>query len=170
MNEKFILDACCGGKCFWFDKNHKNTIYIDNRIREKGHDKQRPNHEIKPDIVMDFRDLKFPDKTFKLIVYDPPHLIGKPDNCILTRKYGYLNKETWREDILKGFNECYRVLEDYGILIFKWSEISIKKKEVLNLLPIKPLFGNHILSKTNSVWFCFMKIPKSSVINLPTSN
>lgn len=26
LNNKFILDACCGGKMFWFNKNHPNTM------------------------------------------------------------------------------------------------------------------------------------------------
>lgn len=34
MNEPKILDACCGGKMFWFDKNHKDAVYVDNRTFE----------------------------------------------------------------------------------------------------------------------------------------
>ena len=26
-----ILDACCGSKMFWFDKEHKETVYMDKR-------------------------------------------------------------------------------------------------------------------------------------------
>lgn len=26
-----ILDACCGSKMFWFDREHKETVYMDNR-------------------------------------------------------------------------------------------------------------------------------------------
>ena len=33
--DKFILDVCCGGKAFWFNKNHPNTIYQDIRTEEK---------------------------------------------------------------------------------------------------------------------------------------
>ena len=32
MEEKFILDACCGGRQFWFDKEHKNVLYVDKRV------------------------------------------------------------------------------------------------------------------------------------------
>lgn len=35
MKNKFILDACCGPKCFWYNKNHPNTIYIDKRVEKK---------------------------------------------------------------------------------------------------------------------------------------
>ncbi len=159
MKDKFILDACCGGKCFWFNKNHPNTIYIDKRMRKTGHSKDRIRHKIIPDKIMDFRKLEFLDKSFKLVVFDPPHLISKEESCIITRKFGALNKNTWKKDISEGFNECWRVLEDYGILIFKWSEISIKRKEILQVLDRKPLFGTPILSRTPIHWFCFMKIP-----------
>lgn len=157
---KIILDAACGGRCFWFNKNHPNAIYIDNRIREKGHSDDRFNHCIKPDIKADFKDLPFPDKRFKLVVFDPPHLIGQPDACRMLKKYGNLNKETWKEDLKKGFDECWRVLEDNGILIFKWNEASIKKKEILEVLGKEPLFGHNVQSKIPTHWFCFMKIPQ----------
>lgn len=26
-----ILDACCGSKMFWFDKEHESALYMDNR-------------------------------------------------------------------------------------------------------------------------------------------
>ena len=159
---KFILDACCGGRLFWFNKNHPNTIYIDNRIRKAGHDENRPNHHIEPDIIMDNRKMDFPDKSFKLIVFDPPHLIGKPDGCRMTKQYGCLNAETWQDDIKRGFNECWRVLEDYGVLIFKWNDASKKRAEVLRIIGKEPLFGHPNGSKIPTHWFCFMKIPEVS--------
>ena len=73
--------------------------------------------------------------------------------------YGTLNPETWREDLKKGFDECWRVLEDYGVLIFKWNENAISKKEVLELFGKPYLFGHPVGSKVNTIWFTFMKIP-----------
>ena len=73
MKDKFILDACCGGRMMWFNKKHPNTIYIDIRREEKGLCKERPNFEVNPDKIMDFTNLEFPDKKFKLVVWDPPH-------------------------------------------------------------------------------------------------
>ena len=29
MDEKYILDVCCGGRLMWFDKDNKNTIFCD---------------------------------------------------------------------------------------------------------------------------------------------
>ena len=63
--EKFILDVCCGCRQFWFDKKQANTVYMDIRREEKGFQDVRPNKEIQPDIVADFRRLPFPDERFK---------------------------------------------------------------------------------------------------------
>ena len=41
MDEKLILDACCGGKMFWYNKNHPSVLYVDNRHCEKGHNHYR---------------------------------------------------------------------------------------------------------------------------------
>ena len=30
--EKKILDVCCSGRAFWFDKHHPNALYVDKRI------------------------------------------------------------------------------------------------------------------------------------------
>ena len=160
---KFILDACCGPKCFWFNKQHPNTIYIDKRKEEKGFLAFRPNREINPDKIMDHKSLEFPDKSFKLVVFDPPHLLGKQGNKDATNaSYGVYSRDTWKVDLKKGFDECWRVLEDYGVLIFKWSEVSLKHKEVLEVLEREPLFGHPVRNKNNTHWFCFMKIPKHS--------
>lgn len=155
---KVILDACCGGKMFWFNKSHPNVLYIDNRVAEVGHNPYRKNHSVKPDIVADFRDMPFEDKSFKLVVFDPPHLKLSGDQLNSARLYGRLDKNTWRDDLKKGFDECWRVLEDYGVLIFKWHESSIKIKEVLSLFEREPLFGNRQGTKLNTHWLCFMKL------------
>ncbi|QBX27436.1 hypothetical protein ACG3JJ_01160 [Streptococcus parauberis] len=31
MSEIKILDACCGSRLFWFDKNEEHTIFMDIR-------------------------------------------------------------------------------------------------------------------------------------------
>ncbi len=164
MNKyKFILDMCCGLKAFWFNKKHPNTIFMDNRKREKGFDDFRPNFEISPDIIADFRNLPFPDKSFKLVVFDPPHIISKGENFRMVKYYGYLNKATWEQDIKGGVNEAMRVLEDYGILIFKWNESSIKRKKILEVIEIEPLFGHPNGSKIGTHWFCFMKMSNNKI-------
>ncbi len=158
LKNKFILDACCGGRMFWFNKRHPNTLYIDKRIAQKGHRKHRPNHEVKPDIIMDFRSMDFPDSSFKLIVWDPPHLKSLGETSDMRKTFGCLNNETWQSDLKRGFDECWRVLEDNGILIFKWNESEILVKDILKILKREPLFGHPTGSKSKTHWFCFMKI------------
>lgn len=152
MNKK-ILDACCGSKMFWFDKNNENVVFMDNReLTDTLCDGRQLT--IKPDIIADFRNIPYKDKSFKLVVFDPPHLVKVGENSWLAKKYGKLNKDTWQEDIKQGFDECMRVLDDYGVLIFKWNEEQIKLKQILDLIDYQPLFGNK-RSKTH--WLVFMK-------------
>ncbi len=162
MSNKFILDACCGGKMLWFNKKHPNAIYIDIRREKKGLCKERPNFEVQPDKIMDFRALEFQDKSFKLVVWDPPCLKTLSKTSIMAKKYGVLNAQTYPYDLGKGFQECWRVLEDYGVLIFKWNEQEISQKEILSLFKEQPLFGHTTGSKSKTNWFCFMKIPRGS--------
>ena len=150
--KKLILDACCGSRMFWFNKEHPRTTYMDNRDLEDTLCDGR-KLIIKPDVIADFTKMPFKDSFFKLVVFDPPHLIKAGDKSWLAKKYGKLN-ETWPEDIKKGFEECFRVLEPNGILIFKWNEEQIKLSEVLKLAPQEPLFGDK-RSKTH--WLVFMK-------------
>lgn len=161
MENKFILDAACGGRMFWFNKTHPNVLYVDVRRRTKGFMSSRPNFEVEPDEIQDFRDLKYPDKSFKMVVWDPPHTIrpGNPDGGIIGMRYGRLKPDSWKEDLEKGFSECWRVLEDFGVLIFKWNSKEKKIGEILKLFPIQPLFGHTTNNKGNTHWMCFMKIP-----------
>jgi len=71
---KPILDVACGSKMFWFDKNNPNVEFCDNRIVPYHEYYPKRYIEVKPDTVCDFTALPFPDKSFKLVVFDPPHL------------------------------------------------------------------------------------------------
>jgi len=157
MDDKFILDACCGGKHFWFDKNNENTLYMDIRSVETGTIELQPNWCVKPDIIGDYRDIDFKDKSFKLIVWDIPHKL-KPDKGLITMKYGSLG-ENWKDDTTRGFNNLWRILDLHGVLIFKYADLQIKVSEMLKLFPVKPLFGT-VTKKgvNNTYWFCFMKV------------
>lgn len=71
--DKPILDACCGSRMFWFNKHEPHTIYMD--IREESLTLcDGRTTEVKPDVIADCRDTPFPDNTFNLIIFDPPHL------------------------------------------------------------------------------------------------
>ena len=157
MSDKFILDACCGGKHFWFDKTHPNAIYMDIRSVEKGTIKVQPNWSCDPDVIASYTEMPFDDDSFNLVVWDIPHKL-KFDTGLITTKYGSLGN-TWREDCKKGFDEIMRVLKPNGVLNFKFNDLDISVKEMLELFPIKPLFGTKTKKGVNNTyWFCFMKI------------
>jgi len=77
----------------------------------------------------------------------------------MAKKYGVLG-ETWREDIKKGFSECFRVLEDDGMLIFKWNETDIKVREVLELTDYNYVIGHKSGKLMKTHWLTFMKSEK----------
>jgi hypothetical protein len=154
---KVILDATAGFRMMWFDKNHPNCLYIDER------------KDCNPDEVQDFRNLPYPDESFKLIVFDPPHYLDKwhNPNIKLNQDYGLLRFETWQSDLKKAFKELWRVLAPFGVLVFKWNNHDVDYKEVYNIFPVKPLFGQQIKKSRSkkhpcsTKWFTFMKFPKS---------
>lgn len=158
---KFILDACCGSRMFWFDKNNKNVLFCDNRELSDTLCDGR-SLEIKPDKIMDFRNMDLPDKCMKLVVFDPPHMKQLGTNSWMAKKYGKLS-DTWQEDIKQGLSECFRVLEDYGTLIFKWNKQQIKVSEILKLTNYKPLFGHKSGKLQKTHWICFMKTPMEDI-------
>ena len=71
-----ILDACCGSKMFWFDKENNETCYMDNRTLDTTLCDGR-KLIVKPDVIADFRKMPFDDESFYLVVFDPPHLLMK---------------------------------------------------------------------------------------------
>ena len=156
-----ILDVCCGSKMFWFDKENDNVIFMDNReIEDTLCDGRKLI--IQPDTMGDFRDIPYKDNTFKLVVFDPPHLVRAGKSSWLSKKYGVL-EETWPQDIRQGFSECMRVLDTYGVLVFKWNEEQIKLKEVLSVIGHKPLFGD---KRQKTHWLVFMKTGRCSDVEI----
>lgn len=156
---KPIIDVCCGGRMFWFDKHNQNVEFCDKRVVDKHEFYPNRYFDIDPDTVCDFTQLPFPDGQYKLVVFDPPHLTQVGSSSWLALKYGKLDSN-WQDTLQKGFAECFRVLEDYGVLIFKWSEIQIPLKEILALCPVNPLFGNRSGRNNKTHWLCFMKMPQ----------
>ena len=147
-----ILDACCGSRMFWFDKQNKDVTFMDNRVL---HDTLCDGRklDIEPDVVGDFRNIPFDDNTFDMVVFDPPHLLKVGEKSWLAKKYGKLSKN-WPTDLKQGFKECMRVLKPNGTLIFKWNEQQIKLREILKIIDYKPLFGN---KRADTHWLVFMK-------------
>lgn len=158
---KPILDACCGSRMFWFNKSNPHVLFADKRTE---------NHilcdgrklEIKPDIEADFTNMPFPDNSFKLVSFDPPHLLKVGQGSWLAKKYGSLPVE-WKEYIKAGFDECMRVVEVHGIIIFKWNEDQIKVSEILKVIGYEPLFGHTTGRHGKTHWMTFMKLPNAKI-------
>lgn len=174
--DKKIIDVCCGSKMFWFNKQNPDVLFCDIRDVETTLCDGR-DFEVKPDVQCDFTDLPFADNIFKLAVFDPPHLLRNTGKSKFADLYGSLNEKAvptgyqhikygalysdWQDLIKKGFAECFRVLEPYGVLIFKWNETDIKVNDVLSLTPEKPLFGHKSGKASKTHWICFMKQEKT---------
>lgn len=171
-SNKPILDACCGGKMFYFDKDNPNVLFQDiRRISTTLCDGR--TFEVNPDVVADFTSMPYPDNSFRMVVFDPPHLLRNVGKSKMADMYGSLNEKAkptgyqhikygalyadWRDMLSKGFAECFRVLTPGGFLIFKWNETDIKVSEVLKLTPNKPIFGHISGKRANTHWICFMK-------------
>lgn len=150
-----ILDACCGSKMFWYEKDEPHTTYMD--IREEVltcKDKDRIRTvEVSPDVIADFRKMPFEDNTFDLVIFDPPHLLKAGDSSWLVKKYGKLGND-WEDDLKQGFDECMRVLKPSGTMLFKWNEDQIKIREVFEAFGQQPILGD---KRSKTKWSVFIK-------------
>lgn len=158
-----VLDPCCGSRMMWFSKTDDRAIFGDRRSEtitvtdnSRGNASGTRTLRIEPDTLMDFRALPFPNGRFRLVAFDPPHLVQAGPRSWLAAKYGKLGPE-WREDLRRGFAECFRVLEPGGVLVFKWNETQVKLSDVLALTPEKPLFGQNTGRNLKTHWLVFMK-------------
>lgn len=156
-----VLDACCGSRMFWFDRQDPRAVFVD--CRKESHllpDKSSKGGArrliVAPDIMADFRRLPFEDGAFPLVVFDPPHLLRAGKAGWQAKKYGRL-PDDWRAMLRDGFAECFRVLREDGTLIFKWNEHEIPVSEILALTPEIPLFGQRCGKTAKTHWIVFMK-------------
>ncbi len=161
-----ILDATCGGRSIWHpeNKHREDTLYIDNRREDPGfHGQEGRSYAVQPDRVEDFRDLPFDDESFKLVIFDPPHVVKENGmesiSGHIEKKYGALHAETWQSDLRKGFEELFRVLEEGGTLVFKFADNHVDFQDVLDLAPVDPLLGTMTKksSRCETRWFVFQK-------------
>lgn len=152
-----VLDPACGGRQFYFDKADERVLFGDIRVLDEVTFTNGQRYSVQPDQLMDFRELPFPDETFGVVVFDPPHSTRAGGSGWLGVKYGHLDKASWREVIGRGFAECFRVLKPNGVLIFKWAETDIKVSEVLQLTEQAPLVGHRSGKQMGTHWITFIK-------------
>ncbi|MDR1228653.1 MAG: class I SAM-dependent methyltransferase [Azoarcus sp.] len=139
----------------WFDRHCDDAVFGDVRREEHVLCDGRVLR-IEPDVMLDFRALPFPDASFRLVVFDPPHLKHAGRGSWMRAKYGVLGQD-WKQDIHQGFVECFRVLASDGVLVFKWSEQDVKVNDVLRLSPVRPLFGHPLSPHGRTHWAVFLK-------------
>lgn len=157
-----VLDPCCGSRMMWFDRGHGDVVFGDSRsetitVTDRSHRQDGTRTlRIEPDVKLDFRALPYSDGAFKLVAFDPPHLVRAGPRSWMAGKYGKLSKD-WRNDLRDGFAECFRVLDPDGVLVFKWNETQVKLAEVLALTPHQPLFGHTSGRGGLTHWLVFMK-------------
>ena len=144
---------------FYFDKNDPRVLFQDIRVIDTTLCDGR-HFEVKPDVQAVFTSMPYPDESFSMVVFDPPHLkyTGSKKECDGWQmvKYGNLQGD-WRDILSRGFTECFRVLKTGGFLIFKWNETDIKVTEILKLTSATPVFGHISGKRANTHWICFMK-------------
>lgn len=141
---------------FWFNRQHPRALYVDIRRADNTLIPGRPEFSVEPDELVDFRAMPYPDNSFKLVVFDPPHLKTLGKTSWMAKKYGVLS-EDWKTDIKRGFDECMRVLDIHGTLIFKWNESEITVRQLLDVLRAQPLFGHTTGRQSKTIWMTFMK-------------
>lgn len=160
-----VLDACCGPKMMWFDKNNAHVTFCDKRTVPYHEYYPGQFLEVSPDIECDFRHLPFQDESFWHIVLDPPHLIDISDKSWTKLKYGSLPAR-WPDMIHDGFWECWRVLKKNGTLIFKWSEAQVPLSDVLGAIGKKPLYGTRSGKHMTTHWLAYVKFDDTEEISL----
>jgi len=125
------------------NKYSENIVYLD---RQK-------ELYIKPTIYADSQQLPFKDKSFDIILFDPPHqwasgkkipFYGAPYIKRILRTMGikgrtyygveqYQNKRQLIRYIYQSQKEFKRVLKDDGVLLFKWCEVEIPIDRILQI-------------------------------------
>jgi hypothetical protein len=150
---------------FWFDKQDERAVFSDIRAEQHTLCDGR-KLVISPDVIADFRALPFASSSFPVVVFDPPHLERVGENAWMGKKYGKLNRETWRDDLRAGFDEAFRVLRPHGVLIFKWNETQIPVSQILELTNEKPAVWQRTGKADKTHWISFVK--DGSVVEPPS--
>ena len=104
--EQKILDVCCGSRMFWFDKNNKNAIYMDNRELEDTLCDGR-KLEVKPDIVGDFRNIPFKDNSFIDYILNVQIPIIKNKKDIILKEVKINDLKKYSQVFIKYFSQIF---------------------------------------------------------------
>lgn len=106
---KPILDTCCGGKMFYFDKNDPRVLFQDIRCEETTLCDGR-KFSVAPDVVGDFTSMDFPDNTFNMVVLTLHTFVGGERTP--KRSLQVFNKQSMAHSVLIGKTPWPRVLQN----------------------------------------------------------
>jgi len=127
-----IIDLSAGNRAIWFDKSHRDAIYVDIRP------------EVGPDVVADARSLPADVGTgYDLIVFDPPHK-NNGVNGKMTVNYGNWTAADITEILTGTAREAHRISKPDGLMALKWNDHTRKLDTVLAMISQwwEPLFGH----------------------------
>ena len=165
--ETMILDATCGSKSIyndWNDCDVDSWIGIDIRKGDFSYKNESDwtKHVIiiKPTVLASLEYLPFKEKSFNVVIYDPPY--STIHWQWYEQKYGkaWGNKEATQKTI-KANMEFNRVLIDGGLLILKTMPNEFERLKTLftNFKFILPIFINRLRGgfknpkvKTGALW------------------
>lgn len=132
-----ILDLSAGNRAMWFDKDYRDTLFIDIRP------------QVSPTIVADSRELP-PEvgNGYSLVVFDPPH-DNFGANSRMTEVYGHHTWDEIRDTVRRTAAEAHRVTQPDALMAFKWNTHTHKLGTILNLIVEywEPLVANLTSSK-----------------------
>lgn len=180
--ENMILDAGCGNRVMWIQKNSDKVIHLD--IEKEL--------QVKPTIYATNLCLPFPDKSFSTIFFDPPfkwncddhQFFSFPNREKLWEMYPDIRHDTYPPSyygieryktrselvayIYRAAKELKRILEDEGCLWVRWCTmtsmdhnnlLSIFSSEWERMLEHEITFAGRSTGETKSFWFMLMKKP-----------
>jgi hypothetical protein len=139
-----ILDMSAGNRAVWYNKSHADAVYVDIRP------------QVRPGVVADSRNLPFADRTFDLVVFDPPHEnFGASGN--MSKNYGHHTAAQIRDIVARSAREAFRVSKHEALMAFKWNDCARKLADILVLMPHwAPLFGHGVchqqMRKSMTAW------------------
>jgi hypothetical protein len=115
-----ILDATAGSRAVWFDKNYRDTTYLD-LVDRRYHGNE----------LGDCRHTRFENGEFDIVVFDPPHMNVGPTSS-MAQSYGHFTTHEIRELVRDAFAEFHRILRADGLVAFKWADHDMSLDKILS--------------------------------------
>lgn len=64
-----------------------------------------------------------------LIACDPPYLKRVGEKSYMAKKYGALNPADWQADLSKGFDECWRVVNEGEVTEINTTDLGLNTED-----------------------------------------